>query len=165
MNFGELLRSEKKNCFYLMHLSYGGDKKDQQRLWNYALENNLIGLDSPKLIKANWTTLSEEEKSVVSSTWKRQFNIFCFDMKSGDYVVVLNGVSHLLGIGKVSAPHKFNYSLSHNFFNHTRKVGWKLKYDYEKRLLLPQPLKGFNNTLSKVTKDSSRWSLLEKVEL
>jgi hypothetical protein len=49
MNFGELLRSEKKNCFYLMHLSYGGDKKDQQRLWNYALENNLIGLDSPKL--------------------------------------------------------------------------------------------------------------------
>lgn len=165
MNFGELLKSEKKNYFYIMHLSYGGDKKDQERLWNYALENNLIGLDSPKLVKADWATLSEEEKSVVSSTWKRQFNIFCFDMKSRDYVVVLNGFSHLLGIGKVSAPHKFDYSLSYKFFNHTRKVDWKLKCDYEKRLLLPQPLKGFNNTLSKVTEASSRWSFLQNVEL
>lgn len=69
MNFGELLKSEKKNYFYIMHLSYGGDKKDQERLWNYALENNLIGLDSPKLVKADWATLSEEEKSVVKLTW------------------------------------------------------------------------------------------------
>jgi len=170
MKFEDLLLSEKKNYFYIMHLSYGGDKKEQERLWNYATSHNLIGLDQPKIVKTDWTTLSEPEKKATSRTWIRQFNDFCSNMKTGDYVVILNGWTHLLGIARIAEPrHKFDRRLTgkeeKGFFDHIRKVDWKLRYEYSKRLPLLQYVKGFNNTLSKVSPDSSWWNILTKVEL
>ena len=33
--FGELLSSEHKDYFYIMHLSYGGDKIQRERPWKF----------------------------------------------------------------------------------------------------------------------------------
>jgi len=38
-----------------MHLSYNGRKK--RELWNYAKNENLIGLDYPKIVTADWVKI------------------------------------------------------------------------------------------------------------
>lgn len=51
MNFGDLLRSERKDYFYIMHLSYGTNKAERERLWNYAIDKKMIGLDLPDIVR------------------------------------------------------------------------------------------------------------------
>ena len=75
-----------------MHLSYGKDKTQRKRLWEYAVFNNTIGLDLDTVTR-NWVTLSATERKKTSLNWIRQFNRFCEEMRVGDYVVILNGVS------------------------------------------------------------------------
>ena len=169
MNFGDLLSSEKRDYFYIMHLSYGNDEKERKRLWNYATENNIIGLDLPDKVKKDWVTLSELERQVVSNVWTRQFDLFCNEMKTGDYVLALNGQLSLLGIAKIKDPkHRFDKRLTGKektgFFDHIRRVDWKLKYEYG-GIPLSQQLKGFNRTLFKVTPQSSWWDSLKRVNL
>jgi hypothetical protein len=43
MNFQDLLAGKRKDYFYIMHLSYNGDRRE--KLWNYAKDRGLIGLD------------------------------------------------------------------------------------------------------------------------
>jgi len=59
--FGELLSSEHKDHFYIMHLSYGPDKIQRGRLWKYATVKNTIGLDH-HAVKKDWLTFSESER-------------------------------------------------------------------------------------------------------
>jgi hypothetical protein len=50
MKFGSIVLSRGKDYFYIMHLAYGlGREKERERLWNYAKQNKLIGLDLPIL--------------------------------------------------------------------------------------------------------------------
>lgn len=170
MKFGDLLLSEHKDHFYVMHLSYGVNKRERKRLWNYAKDNDLIGLDLPNIVKRNWTTLSELERKVARRTWIRQFDLFCKEMRTGDYAVALNGCDSLLGIACVTQPnHRFDKRLTGKektgFFDHIREVDWRLKYEYDEKLALPQPIKGFNNTLSRVTPRSSRWAILTSISI
>lgn len=170
MNFGDLLRSERKDYFYIMHLSYGTNKAERERLWNYAIDKKMIGLDLPDIVRKAWTTLSEPEKQAVSKRWKRQFDLFCVKMKTGDYVVVLDGWFSLLGIAQITKPeYKYDKKLSGKegtgFFDHVREdVIWKLKYKYD-GLRLDPPIKGFDNTLSPVTPRSPRWEILTRIRL
>lgn len=169
MNFGELLQSKKKSHFYLMHLSYGYDLKERERLWNYAVRENLIGLDLPDKVQTDWNNLTETEKKAVGRFWVRQFNLFCNEMIIGDYVVVANGHLYLLGIAKVTEQkYYFDRKLSGTektgFFDHIRKVKWIMVHDYE-GLPFSQQLKGFNGTILKVTPESRYWDTLTGLDL
>lgn len=164
MNLGELFQSKNKNYFYLMHLSYGYDLEERERLWNYAVKENLIGLDLPDKVKEDWNTLTEKKQKVAERVWIQQFNIFCNDMSIGDYVVVPNGQLYLLGIGTISEKkYWFDKNLSgieeNGFFDHLRKVKWITTHDY-KGVLLPEQLSGFDRTLLKVTSQSRYWEIL-----
>ena len=151
--------------FYIMHLSYNGRKK--RELWNYAKNENLIGLDYPKIVTDDWVKIRESVKRFLSKIWVKQFDIFCKEMKIGDVVLVLNGWDSLLGIAEViERCHRYNRELSENhiFFDHVRRVKWKVKYEYDDRLKLPEPLKGFNNTLSRVVPHKKRWTILSNLK-
>lgn len=164
MNFGELLKSKKKERFFLMHLSYGYNLKERERLWNTAVRENLIGLDLPDKVKTDWNNLTETEKKVAGRFWVRQFNLFCNEMAVGDYVVVVNGQLYLLGIATISErKYRFDRRLSgtekNGFFDHIRKVNWIVKHDYH-GVPLSHQLKGFNGTLLEVTPRSRYWASL-----
>jgi len=166
MKFGALLSARGKNYFYIMHLSYNGDKREE--LWNYAKGKNLIGLDAPGIVTKDWIKVRESAKRSLGRTWTRQFDILCTEMLAGDLVLVLNGWDSLLGIAEiVGNRHNYDRKLSdtHTFFNHIRQVKWVKKHEYANRQTLPEPLQGFNNTLSKVTPSSPRWSLLTDLNI
>jgi hypothetical protein len=155
-----------------MHLSYGPNKEQRKRLWEYATKNNMIGLDIPDIVTRNWASLSPREQESAGRHWKRQFNLFCGDMHTGDYVVILNGIFFLLGIGKITEPyHQFDRSLSDpnnpdRFFDHFRKnIRWIKKQSWE-GCPLPQPLV-FDGTLDRVTPKtrSPRWKVLTAIHL
>jgi len=116
-----------------MHLSYGLDKTQRERLWEYTSKNHIIGLEH-KAVKENLGFSFQIKKKKPKAFWKGQFNNFCEKMEAGDYVVILNGTSSILGIAKITEPkHRYVSSLSsHNesnpdrFFNHVRRnVEWK----------------------------------------
>ncbi|MEM2129050.1 MAG: hypothetical protein QXZ70_00475 [Candidatus Bathyarchaeia archaeon] len=52
MKLDEFLFKTSKDYFYIMHLSYNGRKKP--RLWNFAKEKKLIGLDAPGIVTDDW---------------------------------------------------------------------------------------------------------------
>jgi hypothetical protein len=161
MKLADLLSSRKKNYFYIMHLSYEG--AERERLWNYAREHDLIGLDLPDDVTDDWVKVCEKVKESIPNIWVRQFDIFCYEMKVDDIVVALNGWNSLLGIAEIVEPnHRYDRSLSGKeltgFFDHIRRVRWIKEYEYIHRLPLPRPIKGFNNTLSRVKHGSQRWS-------
>ena len=169
--FGELLASEHKDHFYLMHLSYGLDKKERERLWKYATEGNMIGLDLPDIVKRDWVTLSESERERAGSHWINQFDLFCSEMNVGDYVVILNGTYSVLGIAKITEPkHHFRPNLSNNtnpcrFFDHVREnVKWVRQYPWD-GYVLPERLT-FDGTLDRVTPRtrSHRWIVLTMID-
>lgn len=169
MNLKELLTSKKKERLYLMHLSYGYDLKERERLWNYAVRENLIGLDLPDKVKTDWNNLTETEKKAVGRFWVRQFNLFCNAMTAGDYVIVVNGHLYFLGIATVTEKkYYFDKSLTGTeetgFFDHIRKVKWIVTHDY-KGLPLAQPLKGFNGTILDITPKSNYWDTLTELNL
>ena len=166
MKLRELLQSKKKDYFYLMHLSYGRDLEERKRLWNFAVKENLIGLDLPDLVEADWNTLTVEKQKEVGRFWFRQFNLFCNDMSVGDYVVVVNGQLYLLGIATVEGKHYFDKRLTGmsktGFFDHIRKVKWIVSHKYE-GVVLPERLGGFNGTILKITPHSCYWGSLAKI--
>jgi predicted Mrr-cat superfamily restriction endonuclease len=166
MMIRDLLLDKGKNYFYLMHLSYNG--KQRRELWNFAKENDLIGLDVPEIVTDDWSKICHSVKRRLSKTWIRQFNIFCTEMQAGDIVIILNGWDSILGIAELTKnSYEYDRALSaeQKFFDHIRKVKWLKKYEYHSRLTLSTSLQGFNNTLSKVVPNSTRWSILTSLDI
>jgi len=169
--FGELLASEHKDHFYMMHLSYGKDKTQRKRLWEYAINNRTIGLDWDT-VRRNWITLSEIERQETSWFWNRQFDLFCREMHVGDYVVILNGIFSVLGIARITEPrHWFRPNLRSystnpcRFFDHVREnVEWIRQYPWDGQAL-PESLT-FDGTLERVTprSRSPRWRVLTMID-
>ena len=168
MKFSTMLSDKGKDYFYIMHLSYNGNKREE--LWNYAKDNNLIGLDAPGIVTENWTEARKREsvRRQLGVTWIRQFDTFCFEMGVGDLVLVLCGWDSLLGVAEiVRRKHRYDRELSasEKFFDHVKPVKWIKKYEYANRERLAEPLVSFNNTVSKVTPRSRRWSALTSLIL
>lgn len=164
MKITDLLRGNE--YFYIMHLSYGKNSRRKQ-LWNYARQKKIIGLDHPK-VTGDWSKV-KEEKNNLSNIWMNQFDMLCENMSSrsmnnGDIVLVMAGLDHVLGIGKVIGPHRYDiaYRDRQLFFDHIRPVEWIIEYDYEKRKKIPS-VSGFNNTLSRIEKYQKRWLLFSKL--
>lgn len=163
---------EDRHYFYLMHLSYGtGREDDREEHWNYARENNLIGLDLPDDVPKSWNEMPDSEKQSLRlrrPIWFKQFELFCNEMKVDDLVVVVNGWDSILGIGKVSQP-QYNYrkelSETRTFFDHVRKIKWERAQNYDERILLPVRLNGFNNTLLRIKDNTRFWKVLSNVNL
>jgi len=150
-----------KGYFYIMHLSWRG--RQRKELWNYARENDLIGLDYPPVVKDDWNKVRDMVKENLPKIWVRQFDMFCKEMKVGDIVVVLEGWHSILGIARITGNrHQYRKELSEErkFFDHVRKVQWVKKYEYGKHPKTPSLIEGFNNTLYKAKSDTRRWSAL-----
>ena len=163
---------EGRDYFYLMHLSYGtGTEEDRAKHWNYAKDEELIGLDLPEEVPKNWNEMSDSAKQSLRlrrPNWFKQFEVFCNEMKVDDLVVVVNGWDSFLGIGKISKPkHEYCKVLSENrtFFDHVRSVNWERARNYDKRIQLSAPLKGFDRTLLKVKANTRFWKILSNVAL
>ena len=62
MRLDNLLSNKGKKYFYIMHLSYRHGK-DVKRLWNYAKDNNLIGLDPLIELSGEWNEVKKVYKS------------------------------------------------------------------------------------------------------
>ena len=142
-----------------MHLSYGGEYRE--RLWRYAYENNLIGLDYEG-VDEEWVKIpeSKREKLIQTRDWHRQFQLFCENMKVGDCVLVTAGMSpsYLLGVGLVASPYFFDKKLD-EFFRHLREVRWLVKYKWEDR----RPFKAyFRKTLLRIDSNSRLWNLTDR---
>ena len=167
LNVEELVHNNGKDHFYTMHLSYEGH--EWKRLWDYARENGFIGLSHP-FITEDWNKDRDYSIKALSRTWVKQFDMFCNEMQAGDILLVLRGWDSLLGIAEVTGPeYNFDSCLSGDncepFFDHVRKVKWHKTYSHDNPLKLPEPVKGFVNSLSKVKPDTQRWSLLANITI
>jgi len=168
MKLSLMLSDKGKDYFYIMHLSYNGNRRKE--LWDYASKENVIGLDSPGIVRENWTEARKKEpvRKQLGTIWVRQFDTLCFELSVGDIVLVLSGWDSFLGIAEiVKREHKYDreLSVSKKFFDHVKQVEWVKKYEYDNRLMLPDPLVGFNNTISKVTPRSPRWQILTNLNI
>jgi hypothetical protein len=170
--FGDLLVSENKNHFYIMHLSYGPDLKERERLWRFALKRNIIGLDLPKIVTKDWINVSQSIRKKAGSHWEKQFDLFCNEMHEGDYAVILNGTYAVLGIAKITQPKHRYYSRFSNpsnpatFFDHIREgIDWVKTYPWD-GLALSEKLT-FDGTLDRVTQKtrSPRWRVLTSIQI
>lgn len=170
--FGELLSSEHKDYFYIMHLSYGGDKTQSERPWKFDInkDENMIGLDWCEVTR-DWFTLSESEQQALVRFWTRDYDLFC-GIKVGDYVAILNGTFSLHGIAKVTGSrHEYYKKFSSDgenhdrVFDHVRMVEWIKKYPYD-GYILSQRLT-LRNTIAKVTPKtrSPGWKVLTAIAL
>ncbi len=171
MKVGDLLSQRKMDYFYIMHLSYDG--RESEKLWDYARQNSQIGLQLPDIVTNDWNKIKGSiKKGSIERVWTRQFELFCNKIKVGDIVLVLCGWDSLLGIAEIAQPYQFVRSMGYSsitqtgiFFDHVRKVSWIEKYAYSKRLMIPQPAKGFNNTLSRVEPTTKRWMALTNLNI
>lgn len=158
----DLLYIKDKEYFYIMHLSYNGDMKEE--LWDYAKDNNIIGLSHQEV--DDWATEREfiiNEKR-LNRGWINQFNMFCYDMNNGDIVLILDGEKYLLGIAEIDSECKVNENIRDEFFDHVRKVKWIEKLEYDERRKLPVQV-GFKNTLNKVKPGNIRWEKLKNLTI
>jgi len=160
MRLGELLSKRGLNYFYIMHLSYDGEERE--RLWNYAKENDIIGLDYPDEVRDDWNRVRESVRDKIPRIWVRQFDMFCNEMREGDIVVTLEGWFSLLGVAEVVKGYEYQCGLygSEEFFDHVRRVRWIKKHDYGKHPRLQHPIEGFRNTLYRVEPSTRRWKNL-----
>jgi len=170
MKLVDLLSDSKKDCFYIMHLSYNGS--DKERLWNYARDNKLIGLDVPGIVRGNWLDVRESAKKSLKRGWVRQFDTFCDARQKGihkdDFVMIIKGMESALGIAQVidsTLIYDKKLSADRVFFDHVRRVKWHHKYEYANPLVFPKLLLGFSHTLSRVSQDSPRWLMLTNLNL
>jgi len=166
MKIADLLSERRRKRCYIMHMSYNGSR--ERELWDYAKDNNIIGLDFPRYVKDNWSRVREWAMRFVGKTWTRQFDVFCNEMGTHDIVLVLKGWDSLLGVGEIAEPdHVYDRNLSktEQFFDHTRAVEWIKAYEFEEAPLLAKPLRGFNNALSKVMPQSKRWRTLTNIDI
>jgi hypothetical protein len=160
MTLRDLLCEKGNDYFYIMHMSYEG--RDRERLWNIAERRNIIGLEH-RDVNDYWNNVRGSVE--ISGIWRKQFEMFCNEMKIGDLVLVLHGWDSLLGIAEVIED-RYHYDENFSsggverFFDHFRRVRWIRDYQYSNRLRLPQPILGFNNTLSVVRPNIHRWSVL-----
>lgn len=162
IRFKDLISQTKH--FYLMHLSYGFNSR-RSELWTFARQNKKIGLDH-KNVNGDWPSVKEKVKDRLRNPWPLQFDMLCENMcpksmASGDIVVVMSGIDYVLGVARITGPHKYVplYREKKVFFDHVRPVEWIVDYSYEKRLKVPR-VYGFNNTLSYTFKKKdpySRW--------
>jgi len=162
MKLKTLLSDKEKEYFYIMHLSYEGD--DRERLWKYGKDKEIIGL-SHNWVDGDWVKVRGSVKNSLSNTWIRQFDTFCNEMNEGDVVLVLKGWDSLLGVAEIKKQ-KYEYKkrLKGVFFDHIRDVTWTREYEFDTRPI-PKPVKGFNNTLSKVTPSSKWWPILADLDI
>jgi len=165
MTVRNLLSEKGNDYFYIMHLSY--ERRERERLWNYAERRKIIGLEHHD-VNDDWNNVRESVE--ISGIWRKQFEMFCNEMKVDNLVLVLNGWDSLLGIAEViERHHQYDENLSsgsvERFFDHIRKVRWIRDYEYANRRRLPQPIEGFNNTLSKVKPNTHRWSILTNLNI
>lgn len=163
----ELLNERKKDYFYIMYLSYGVDGF-REECWNFAYGYNFIGLSHIK-VNEDWVKIRLKMKNELIPIWVSQFNIFCENlsrksMDIGDLVLIIEGQTHLLGIGEITSNHFYKKEYEKNFFDHVRSVIWIKKYKYQRRIKISK-LEGFVNTLSYVMKDSDRWLKLAKIKI
>jgi len=170
MKLTSLLNDKKKDYFYIMHLSYDG--ADRKHLWECAKENNIIGLNHCGIIEHDWRRKREslKKKNCISEIWARQLDMFHGmdkdEMGKDDIVVVLDGWSCVLGIAENLGGCNYDKNRSNcngysgGFFGYTRKVEWRKSYEWDKRRSLKNPVRGFNNTLSKVDKSKKWWTSL-----
>jgi len=166
MKIGTILSSKGRDYFYIMHLSYNGQNREE--LWNYAKKNRVIGLDSPRIVRDNWLKVRESATKGLGKIWTKQFDIVCSELHTGDIILAIHGWDSLLGVAEISKPtHEYDRNLSKTgvFFDHTREVNWIKAYEYSDRQVLPKPLEGFNNTISKVSSSSPRWSILTNLNI
>lgn len=164
---------EGRNYFWLMHLSYNTrTEEDRREHWNYASDRDhpLIGLDLKEVPK-DWNDMRDSEKEALRSqkpNWYDHFEWFCNEMKPNDLVIIANGWDSLLGIGRIKRsqpPYEYRRELRGIFFDHVRKVIWDVAQEYDKRIRLPTPLRGFNRTLLRVRANTPFWEILSEVHL
>jgi len=163
MKLEKFLSELNRDHFYIMHLSYEGE--DKERLWNYAKENRLIGLQH-SLVTDYWLTIRERVKYQLDPLWINQFNVFCEDMQIGDIVLVLDGCEYLLGIAEIRENlAKYNKKLRRVFFDHIRLVSWIVEYNYDKSAQLSNTLDKFTKTLRKVDVCKRYWDDLASLQI
>lgn len=161
-----MLANNSCDRFFIMHLSYNG--KNNLKLWDYAVKNSLIGLDVPGIVTDNWSVIRARAMRQLGRGWTRQFDYFCDTIGKGDFIMVFNGMSEVLGIARTKvANHRYDRSLSQSkeFFDHIRDVEWIRKNDFNHPAKLEKPLYGFSNTLSIVPNSSPRWQILTQLEI
>jgi hypothetical protein len=157
--------------FYLMHMDPSG--KDKEKLWEYAKTHSVIGLGLP-IVKGDWADFmtglgifGRELFIEHNKVWSRQFDIFCKVMREGEIVVVMDGWSILLGVGRLvvkdsSHPYRYESSLKDTFFDHVRDVEWEYK---DPPVKLVTPLPGFENTLLDVKPPGFYWLRTYDIDL
>jgi len=151
-----------KEYFYLMHLSWGYNSR-RRELWDFARQKRIIGLDHRE-VTSDWPAVRDNVKKKLSGTWINQFDMLCENMSlesmdNGDIVVVMAGWDHVLGIGRVIGPHRYNiaYRDLETFFDHVRPVEWIIEYDYENQKKIPRVY--FDRTLLRIDRSNKRWPL------
>lgn len=172
MKLKSLLDTEGKDYFYIMHLSYGNNHR-REPLWDYAKENEVIGLDLPGIVDDSWNKEKVKElarRKGISAIWEKQFDIF-YEMERCDIVMILSGWKSILGVAKVAdGEPKYDKKLKkeENFFEHIREVSWLKKYDFDKPFVLQEDVT-FYNTLKMVKQDTAwgakTWTSLVNIEL
>jgi hypothetical protein len=166
VEFGKLLLNNNRDHFFIMHLSYNG--KNKTKLWNYAVKNNLIGLDVPGIVIDDWSVIRERVMNELGTGWTRQFDYFCDGIGKGDFIIIFDGMSSILGVAKTkTANHRFDRTLSQRkvFFDHIRDVEWVRKNEFDRPIKLGKPLYGFSNTLTPVPRNSPRWPILTEIDI
>jgi len=170
VKFKSLLDEKGKDHFYIMHLTYGGYCKEW--LWNYAKENNIIGMSHRDVFKYDWKKAPEPVKNCLSGIWNKQLDTFCNEMEKDDIVVMLDGWSSILGIAEQLGKYEYKPEFARydpyngDFFCYTRRVlEWKKVYNYNEGLKLPNPIAGFNKTITKVEYNGKFWKNFITLEI
>ena len=143
-----------RDHFYLMHLSYGqSDRADRRPLWEFARKHRLIGMDRG-IIDRPWPETSGRVRMELTPTWRYQFQAFS-SMQPDDCVMIVDGITDLLGVARVTGAYEFKSKLYDDFYRHVRKVEWLVAYNYDKRK--PDEFGGFLSTLVRVEEGSPFW--------
>ncbi len=161
--------AQNKDYFYIMHLSWGKNYR-REELWDFARRKGIIGLDHPD-VPGDWAKVKNKVNNRLSNQWVKQFDMFCENMcpksiDNDDIVVMMAGWDHVMGVGKVIGPHRYDtvYRSREEFFNHVRPVEWLLEYDYGRIKQIPCIY--FNNTLARIEKKGSKcWPVLSNIDL
>jgi len=164
----DLVKRERIDKIFLMHLSYGTGDSYRRKLWNYATANNLIGLDHTD-VDERFDRLSTKKRERLSKVWIHQFQLF-EEMQIGDVVAIMAGEDRLLGICRVNGDYKFVSKHRNDFFGHVRPVLWLVKKEFDRAIRFHLP-KGrrFTRTLRIIKHDDPRtkdiWDRLMDVKI
>ena len=156
---------------YLMHLNYGtGTDENRKTIWEFGKNHRMIGLDLSD-VNQDWNTKTQKQKEEFhreAPNWFDHFEKFCNSMTKNDSVIIVAGHNLFLGLGRITTKdYQYNPRLKNErkFFDHTRKVEWEIALDYDNRVKLGKPLKGFNRTLLRITPNHKYWKILENLNI